>query len=148
MKPGSVAVGAIFALLAVVAVINCSRRLRDETGAATGDASTTSAELAMPEKGGAGAEGQADAAVTGTTAEAVKDGGPSAAPTPAWVPDAGRLSIVGASDLPRNLGLVGPDGGAIAAPPTPPPAATSEVAPVEQPYRPPSAADRVPRSQF
>lgn len=147
MKRGSVAVGAIFAVLAVVAVINCNRRLRDETGAAAGDASTTSAELAMPEKQGGGAEGQADAAVTGTTAEAVKDGGPSAAPTPAWVPDAGRLSIVGASDLPRNLGLVGPDGGAIAAPTAPPPAAAPEVAPVE-PYRPPSAADRVPRSQF
>lgn len=101
------------AVLAVlVAALGCN--LRDESrteekaGGVTGESPSPAATRAAPAEAppaedDAGAEDEADA-----------DAGDAGEPEPpSWVPDAGRLTIVGARDLERNLGIVadaGPDG--------------------------------------
>lgn len=137
-------IAAVFAVLALAA---CHRQTREPLS----DASTTSAEL--PVRSERDDRDRVDAAVsTAAVSEpVVDDAGADARPPPAWVPTADRLSIVGASDLAKNLGLVDADGGAIAAPPaSPPPVARrlEEAPPEVNRYEPPSAADRIPRTQF
>ncbi len=123
-------------MVAVVALVACNRA-HDTTPEAVGDASTTSAELA-PFRFERPAE--IDAAVAAPPPPAAAD-----AAAPKATRGADRVSIVDSSDHDKNLGLVAADGGAIAPPPAPAPAAPPEPAP---PFRPPSAADPVPRNQF
>lgn len=126
-------------MVAIVALVACNRA-HDTTPEAVGDASTTSAEL-TPFRFERPAE--IDAAVAAPPP-------PAASPAPAPEPTRGadRVSIVGSSDHDENLGLVAADGGAIAPPPAPAPAAPPEPAPPAPTFRPPSAADPVPRNQF
>jgi hypothetical protein len=96
--------------LVLVASVACTRR--DDTRA--GDASATAAEV----PGGAAPLNPRDEVpdpsppaleVQPATRDApARPPAVTAAPEslPAWVPDAGRLTIVEAKDLPRNLGLV------------------------------------------
>jgi len=99
---------AIYVLAAVVAVsLGCTRR--EET--CVGDASTTAAEIvrspALPPGTAALVPPSAPAApMVDERAAARTEDASLEGPVPSWVPDAGRLTIVQAPDLARNLGLV------------------------------------------
>jgi hypothetical protein len=99
-----------YALAAVLAAsVACSRR----NDACTGDASTTSAQMPAPATAAPGQvvvvvpQGAEPPAQAQAPAPAPPRAAPTAEPeTPAWVPDSGRLSIIQAPDLARNLGIV------------------------------------------
>jgi hypothetical protein len=107
-------------VVAVVAVsLGCTRR--DDC---VGDASTTAAEIVRSP-----APTPAPATATPNVAPELPVAPPSPAspapaslegPIPSWVPEAGRLTIVQAPDLARNLGL---------APAVAPPVATPDAGP-------------------
>ena len=108
------------ALVVLVAGTACTRR-HD----ACGDASTTSAELAVPVWTAVPqpVPAPASAAAPPPTREPSAEPAPPEerplakidnAPRPDWVPDAATLTVVEAPDLRRNLGIVATDAASVA----------------------------------